>query len=144
MWTTDHTATTTAPAGAVWSAIRDLHSGIPIGPTSDSFELHGPFAVGTEITVTPKGQEPVTSTIIEVEPERAYADRTAFDDFALTFRHTLAATPEGGTAVTHTLVIDGDAADAVGPELGAQIAGDFPVAMAELLSAAEERAAAGA
>ena len=71
-----------------------------------------------------------------------YADRTVFGELTLTFRHTLAPTAEGGTAVTHTLEIDGEGSDAVGPELGPQIAGDFPVAMAELLRAAEERATA--
>ncbi|MEV8212397.1 SRPBCC family protein [Leifsonia sp. NPDC077715] len=144
MWTTRHTGTTTAPASAVWSALRDLHSGIPLGPASDSFELHGPFAVGTEVTVTPQGQEAMTSTIVELDPEQVYADRTVFGGLALTFRHTLKAQAGGGTEVTHTLEIDGPGADAVGPELGPQIAGDFPVAMAELLHSAEQRVAAGA
>ncbi len=144
MWTTSYDATTTAPAEAVWSALRDLHSGIPLGPASDRFELHGPFAVGTEVTVTPQGQEAMTSTIVELEPARVYADRTVFGDLALTFRHTLAPRPDGGTDVAHTLEIDGPGADEVGPELGPQIAGDFPVAMAELLHAAEQRVGAGA
>ena len=144
MWTTAYDASTPAPAEAVWAALRDLHSGIPLGPASDSFELHGPFAVGTAVTVTPQGQEPMTSTIVELEPERVYADRTVFGDLALTFRHTLRARTDGGTQVTHALEIDGPGADEVGPELGPQIAGDFPVAMAELLHAAEQRVAAGA
>jgi len=142
MWTTQHAASTPAPASAVWSALRDLHSGTPLGPASDSFELHGPFAVGTEVTVTPQGQDAMTSTIVELDPERVYADRTVFGPLSLTFRHTLAPTAEGGTRVTHTLEIDGEGADQAGPELGPQIAGDFPVAMAELLHAAEERASA--
>ena len=49
---------------------------------------------------------------------------------------------DGGTEVTHTLEIDGEGADAVGPDLGPQIAGDFPVAMEELLRAAERRSQA--
>jgi hypothetical protein len=143
MWTTEYTAGTNAPASEVWSALRDLHSGTPLGPSSDLFELHGPFAVGTTLTVTPQGQEAMTSEIVELEPERVYADRTAFGELALTFRHTLTARADGGTDVTHTLEIDGAGADAVGPELGPQIAGDLPVAMAELLAAAEGRAATG-
>ncbi|MGN7798263.1 SRPBCC family protein [Leifsonia sp. 22587] len=141
MWTTQHSAGTGAPASAVWSALRDLHSGTPLGPASDRFELHGPFAVGTTVTVTPQGQDSMTSEIVELDPERVYADRTAFGGLALTFRHTLAPRADGGTDVTHTLEIDGEDADAVGPELGPQIAGDFPVAMAELLRAAEARVA---
>jgi hypothetical protein len=41
--------------------------------------------------------------------------------------------------VTHILEIEGQGAEAIGPELGTQIAGDFPEAMDELLAAAEER-----
>ncbi|GAA3024654.1 SRPBCC family protein [Microbacterium dextranolyticum] len=139
MWITEYRATTTATPAAVWDALRALHSGQPLGPESDSFELHGPFAVGTVLTITPQGQEPMQSTIVDLVPERRYADRTLFGGLSLTFRHDLAPTDEGGTAVTHTLIIDGTDADKVGPDLGPQISGDFPVAMAELLAAAESR-----
>jgi hypothetical protein len=136
MWTTEYRAETTASADRVWAALRDLHSGIPLGPNSDSFELHGPFAVGTEVSITPQGQDTLLSTIVELEPDRVYADRTEFGGLILTFRHTLEPLP-GGTAVTHRLEIDGDGADEVGPELGPQISADFPTAMDELLTAAE-------
>ncbi|KHK96063.1 polyketide cyclase [Microbacterium mangrovi] len=138
MWTTSYDVTTTATPEDVWDALTALHSGIPLGPNSDSFELHGPFAAGTTLTVTPQGQESMTSTIVELDPVRVYADQTVFGDLTLTFRHTLAA-HDGGTRVTHTLEITGDGSDEVGPELGPQISGDFPVAMAELLAAAESR-----
>ncbi|MCE1174277.1 MAG: hypothetical protein LWW77_06680 [Propionibacteriales bacterium] len=137
MWTTTYQSHTPAAPAAVWAAITALHSGTPIGPNSDSFELHGPFAVGTQVTVTPVGQDAMTSTIIEVEPEVAYADETIFGELRLVFRHVLEAQPDGGTAVSHTLMIDGPHADEIGPELGPQISGDFPVAMAELCAAAE-------
>jgi hypothetical protein len=141
MWTTSHEATTSARPAAVWSALEALHSGTPLGPNSDSFELHGPFAVGTTLTITPQGQDSLQSTIVELEPGAVYADRTVFGDLALTFRHDLAPVDGGGTRVTHTLTIEGPSADEVGPELGPQISGDFPVAMAELLTAAEQREA---
>jgi hypothetical protein len=140
MWTTNYEQTTAAAPSAVWSALQKLHSGTPLGPDSDSFELHGPFAVGTTLTITPQGQDPMQSTIVELVPNATYADRTAFGDLELTFRHDLTPTAAGGTTVTHTLVIDGPGADEIGPELGPQISGDFPVAMAELLAAAENAA----
>jgi len=143
MWTTRYEATTSAAPAAVWSALEALHSGTPLGPSSDSFELHGPFAVGTTLTITPQGQDPVESTIVELEPGAVYADRTVFGDLALTFRHDLAPDDGGGTRVTHTLTIDGPSADEVGPELGPQISGDFPVATAELFAAAEQRETPG-
>ncbi|KJC64662.1 polyketide cyclase [Agreia bicolorata] len=140
MWTTNYEQTTTATPSAVWAALEKLHSGTPLGPSSDAFELHGPFAVGTTLTITPQGQEPMQSTIVALVPNTTYADRTVFGDLELTFRHDLAPTPDGGTMVTHTLVIDGPGSEDIGPELGPQISSDFPVAMAELLSAAERAA----
>lgn len=141
MWTTEHCATTDVEPAAVWTALRDLHSGVPLGPHSDRFELHGPFAVGTEVSVTPQGQETMRSTIVELDEPRTYADRTAFGELMLLFRHTVTPLDDGGTSVTHQLEITGPDADEVGPELGPQISGDFPIAMEELLVAARGRSA---
>jgi len=140
MWTTNYEQTTAAAPSAVWGALEKLHSGTPLGPNSDAFELHGPFAVGTTLTITPQGQDPMQSTIVTLVPGVTYADRTLFGDLELTFRHDLSPTADGGTTVTHTLTIDGPGSDEIGPELGPQISGDFPDAMAELLSAAEHPA----
>lgn len=137
MWTTSYTAQTTAKSTDVWDALRALHSGISLGPASDTFELHGPFAVGTRVTVRPQGQDAMQSMITELEPGLVYADQTSFGELLLTFRHQLESTPTGGTTVTHTLEITGTGCDQVGPELGPQISGDFPVAMAELIAHAE-------
>jgi hypothetical protein len=139
MWTTTYEATTSASAEDVWVSLESLHSGNPLGPDSDSFELHGPFAVGTTLTVTPQGQESMQSTIVELEPERVYADQTVFGELTLTFRHRIVPFEQGGARVAHTLEISGAGSDEIGPELGPQISGDFPVAMAELLAAAESR-----
>jgi hypothetical protein len=137
MWTTDHEATTDARPAAVWEALRALHSGTPLGPNSDSFELHGPFQVGTRVTITPQGQESMESVIVELEPDVVYADQTAFGDLTLTFRHRLSPTAAGGTTVTHELEISGEGADEIGQELGPQISSDFPASMRELFAAAE-------
>ena len=137
MWTTHFSDTTSAAPEAVWAALEALHSGTPLGPGSDSFELDGPFAVGSTVTVTPRGQDALESQIVTLEPASAYADRTVFGDLVLTFRHDLEPIPGGGTRVTHTLTIDGPTADEAGPEIGPQISGDFPAGMSELLAAAE-------
>jgi len=39
MWTTEHTAITDVQPAAIW-ALRDLHSGVPLGEHSDRFQLH--------------------------------------------------------------------------------------------------------
>lgn len=137
MWTTKHQGTTAADTEAVWEALQALHSGSILGPNSDLFELHGPFEAGTRLTVTPQGQEPMESVITELEHGVLYTDQTVFGGLTLTFRHRLDPASAGGTTVTHELEITGEGADELGPELGPQISGDFPVAMGELLAAAE-------
>jgi hypothetical protein len=140
MWTTEHTAETTLPPAAVWAALADLHRGELTYPGADVFELHGPFAVGSTLSVTPDGgPDTFESTIVDLVEERTYADRTAFGDVALLFRHTLTPLDDGGTRLTHRLEITGDGADTTGPELGPQISDDFPSSMAALLAAAEQR-----
>jgi hypothetical protein len=139
MWTTEYRTEADVAPQAIWAALRDLHSGVKLSENSDTFELHGPFEVGTAVSVTPQGQGTFQSKIIElVEPE-LYADQTSFGDVTLLFRHTLAPLADGGTEITHRLEIDGPGADAIAPELGPQISEDFPAAMDDLIAAARVR-----
>ena len=139
MWTTEYSAETEAAPESVWEALRDLHSGTKLSDKSDTFELHGPFVVGTAISVTPQGQDTFQSKIIELVEPTVYADETAFGDLTLRFRHTLTPTGSGGTAIVHRLEIEGPGSENVAPELGPQISGDFPATMADLIEAACER-----
>lgn len=135
MWSTEYTAETTLDRKTVWAALRGLHEGTLTYEGADTFELHGPFAVGTELTVTPLGQGSFHSTIIDLVENETYADQTVYGDITLLFRHTL--TPsDAGTRVTHRLEIDGASADAVGPQLGPQISNDFGDSMARLFEQA--------
>jgi hypothetical protein len=135
MWSTEYTAVTPLPRASVWAALRGLHTAELTYDGADVFEPHGPFAVGSQLTVTPAGQGAFLSTIVELVENEVYADRTEFNGLTLFFRHTLADT-EAGTSVTHRLEIDGEASDQVGPELGPQISGDFDDSMAKLFELA--------
>jgi len=135
MWTTEYTATTPLPRDAVWTALRELHSGRLTYPGADRYVLDGPFAVGSRIAITPEGQDEMISTIVELVDYERYADVTEFGQLSLLFRHTLESV-DGGTRVTHRLQISGEGADEVGPELGPQISGDFDTSMAALFEQA--------
>lgn len=141
MWSTQYSAETSATPAAVRAVLKDLHSGKPLSERRDKFELHGPFAVGTELSVTPQGQETLRSRIVELVENEVYADETEFEGLVLRFRHSLARRDDGGTRITHELVIAGDGADEVGPELGPQTSADFPVTMDDLVKAAERAGA---
>lgn len=138
MWTTSVTATTELPVASVWSALEALHKGTATYDGADRFELHGPFAAGSDVDVTPVGQQTFRSTIIELDAPHLYADRTEYEGLILTFRHRLAETATG-TTVTHELEIDGPGADEVGPELGPQISSDFGESLESLFGLAASR-----
>jgi hypothetical protein len=84
----------------------------------------------------PKGQDPITSVIVQATENELYADQTDLDEVTLRFSHTLRRLARGGTRVTHRLEITGPAADQVGPVLGPAITEDFPEAMDALLARA--------
>lgn len=90
--------------------------------------------------MTPQGQDTLRSRIVELVENEVYADETSFGELLLRFRHTLARLGNGGTRITHALVIDGKDADQMGPELG-PISVDFPTAMSDLIAAAERQPA---
>jgi len=135
MWNHEHAAVCPLPVDRVWAALRALHEGRLTYEGADTFELHGPFAAGTKVSVTPAGQETFESEIVDVVENVTYADRTEYGDVVLLFRHTLRPVA-GGTEVTHRLEISGPAADTVGPELGPMISGDFDQSMAKLFEEA--------
>ena len=140
-WSTQYSAETDVSPQAIWAALRDARLGT--GPRiagGNTYEIHGPFAIGTELSVTPDGSgEALSSTIVELLDGAAYADRTEFNGLILTDRHELTPLPGGGTRVTHQLIIGGPAAQTVGPNLGPQISEDYPAVMDALIGAATAR-----
>jgi hypothetical protein len=84
----------------------------------------------------PKGQDPITSVILEATENQAYADQTDLGEVTLRFSHDLQPFAGGGTRVTHRLEITGPAAAQLGPELGPAITEDFSEAMEALLARA--------
>ena len=137
MWTHEHTGEAAASPEAVWRVLRELDDWPAWDTSMEWVRLQGPFGVGSQVLMKPKGQEPITSLIVEATENRVYADETEFGEVRLRFSHTLEPLAHGGTTVMHRLEITGPAADTVGPELGPAITEDFPEAMAALLASAE-------
>jgi hypothetical protein len=136
MWSYEFATDTDLDRSSCWTALAAVHTGQASTAGGDIFELHGPFEVGTELSVTPAGQETFRSVITDLDEGKAYADLTQYEGLTLAFRYTLADLPGGGTRLSHRLVIDGDGADAVGPKLGPQITADFPADLDELIALA--------
>lgn len=123
------------PGGGL-EVLRDLDQWASWATSMEWVRLHGPFQVGSQVTMKPKGQDPITSVIVEATENQLYADQTSMGEVTLRFSHTLQPLEGGGTKVTHRLEITGPAADQVGPELGPAITEDFPEALDALLARA--------
>jgi hypothetical protein len=141
MWSHEHVTETDLTPAEIWAVRSDVDSWATWDTSMDEIALLGPFAVGSQVSMTPQGQDPIRSTIVAVEPQALYADEAEFGGVTLRFSHALTELDGGGTRIVHRLTISGAAADEVGPELGPQITEDFPEAMAALIAAA--RATAG-
>ena len=136
-WEHDYTQNTTVPADAVWAALRNLYTGLTQSDTGDDICLHGPFATGAALSVTPHGADFVVHCVItELDAGKTYAYRSHFNNLYLTSRHTLVRLPGGGTRITHHSVISGPGAEVVGLQLGPRITEDRPQTMHALIDAA--------
>jgi uncharacterized protein YndB with AHSA1/START domain len=141
MWVHEHRAETATGPEAVWRVLRDLDQWASWDTSMEWVRLQGPFQVGSQVVMKPKGQDPITSVIVEARENRVYADQTDLGDVTLRFSHSLEPLEGGGTSIVHRLEIGGPAADRVGPELGPAITEDFPEAMDALLARAAAVAA---
>jgi len=141
IWSTAYTAETSVAREDIWAALRALYTGTKLSDRSDTIEIHGPFAVGTDLSVTPQGADvAIRCTIIDLVDGEVYAYQAVFSGLLLTSRHSLTRLANGGTRITHRAEIAGPTADTAGPELGPRISEDFPAAMEDLIAAARSRA----
>jgi hypothetical protein len=137
MWSHQHVAESQLSPAAIWQVLTALDEWPSWDTSMAEVKLLGPLAVGTHVSMTPSGQEPIVSTIVELEPMRRYADEAKFNGLTLRFSHTLTPLPDGGARIEHDLVVSGGPAD-VEAEVGAMVCADFPEAMAALLARAAE------
>ena len=133
MWIHEHAVETAVRRDLVWQALADIDNWTAWDTSMQEIKLTGPFEVGGTVAMTPIGQDPIVSTIVEIVEGRSYADETSFGGVTLRFSHTLEDVADG-TRIVHRLEITGDAADELGPEIGPQITEDFPEAMTGLIT----------
>jgi len=134
MWAHEYTAESALASDVIWAVLADVDNWARWDTSMESVKLQGPFAVGTPVTMTPKGQDPINSVITAITKNELYADETDMGDVTLRFSHALTRLPDGGTRIVHRLEITGPKADEIGPEIGPAITGDFPDAMQALLA----------
>ncbi|WP_405135784.1 SRPBCC family protein [Nocardia sp. NBC_01388] len=133
MWEYEYSAETDVDPEALWRSWSDPDRWPEWNPGIESFELDGPFAVGTTFRMTSPEGDTVELRFVEIIEGRLWADVFTGEGFEIRTDHRLQLLAPGRTMVTYRTEITGPAADAAGPEIGAQITADFPDVVAGLI-----------
>ncbi|WP_250280584.1 MULTISPECIES: SRPBCC family protein [unclassified Frankia] len=132
MWEYEHSATAEVTAEAVWKLYVDTASWSIWDTGIVGLALDGPFVPGTTGKLTPKGQDPVIITLVEVEENRSFIDEANLGGIVLRAIHRLEPLADGRTRITHRIEITGPAADTLGPQIGPAVTAGVPETIATL------------
>jgi hypothetical protein len=126
MWTSEQSIETAASPDAIWRLWSDVAGWPEWNADIEHIEISGPFAAGSTITMTPIGQDPIELRIADaVEPD-LFVDEAELGDVVVRTIHRVEGLEGDRSRVVYRMEISGEAADAVGPELGPRISADFP------------------
>lgn len=135
MWEYQNAVETTAAPEAIWRIWSDVENWGTWNAEIEKIEINGPFAAGSQILMTPPGDDPVPLVIAEAVENERFVDEARFGDLLLRTTHRIDA-DQGRTRVVYRMEITGSGADEAGPEIGPGITADWPETMAALVKMA--------
>lgn len=140
MWSTEYALTAEASPEALWQVLSDVERWDAWNDGIETIAVDGPVAVGTTFRMKPPGEDELSSTLVELEPNRLLTDVTEVGGLVIRVAHRLEPLAGGGTSITYRVEVSGPAADAAGEEVGKAISADFPEVLAALAAAASATA----
>lgn len=139
MWSREYTLDTEADPESVWRLLSDVDGWDAWNDGIETIMLDGPLAFGTTFRMTPTGEDALTSTIAEVEPNRRLTDVTDLGELMIRVVHQLEPRATGGTSIAYRVEVTGSAAEDAGEEIGTAVSSDFPDVLAALAAVALAR-----
>jgi uncharacterized protein YndB with AHSA1/START domain len=136
MWATEYTSAAAASPEVIWQLLSDVDGWGDWNAGIETITLDGPLVVGATFRMKPPGDDVLTSTIAELEPNRLLTDVTEVGDLVVRVVHRLDPLPDGGTSITYRVEVGGPAADATCEQVGTAVSADFPDVLAALAAAA--------
>jgi hypothetical protein len=131
----------TAEAAAVWRLWEDTATWQEWDDGIEWCRLDGPFRAGTSGELRPKGGPKVRFTLLEVDPDRGFKDRSRLPLASLDFTHRLEPV-DGGVRVTHRVEVSGPLGWLFCRLMGPGMRAGLPATVRSLAARAEARAAA--
>jgi Polyketide cyclase / dehydrase and lipid transport len=139
MWSTEHRIETSATPEQIWRLWADVPGWPEWNADIERIELVGPFAEGSRIVMTPRGQEPIELRVAEAAEPELFVDEADFGDVVVRTTHRVQRVAGDRSKVTYRMEISGPQADTLGPQIGPEISGDFPQTIAALAERAAGR-----
>ncbi|MFJ6663125.1 MULTISPECIES: polyketide cyclase [unclassified Streptomyces] len=136
MWDYEHSIETSATPEAIWRVWADVENWGTWNAEIEKIEINGPFAAGTQITMTPPGDDPVLLLIAEAVEDELFVDEARFNGLLLRTTHRIDRIDQDRIRVVYRMEITGAGADEVGPQIGPGITADWPDTMAALVKLA--------
>jgi hypothetical protein len=137
MWATEHSIETSAAPEEIWRLWVDVPGWPEWNGDIERIELHGPFATGSRIVMTPIGQEPIELRIAEVGGPELFVDEADMGEIVVRTTHRVEPLDAERGRITYRMEITGPAADTLGPQIGPEISADFPQTLAALVERVE-------
>lgn len=132
MWEYEHSIETSATPEAIWRLWADVENWGTWNAEIEKIEMNGPFAAGTQITMTPPGDDPVLLRIAEAVEDELFIDEARFNGLLLRTTHRIDRIDQSRIRVVYRMEITGTGADEAGPQIGPGITADWPETMASL------------
>lgn len=129
--------TTTASRATVWKLWTDINRWSTWNPGLDQATLVGPFVSGAQFSMTPSGQDAMTSRITNVEEGSAFTDDTVLGDICVTVEHRIVPQEDGLLGIVYSARVTGPGAE----HIGAAITEDFDDVLAALVKLAQSEVA---
>lgn len=127
------TTTTSASRSTIWSLWTDVNNWSRWNAGIEQAKLTGPFVVGATFSMTPSGQEAMTTRLVQVEEGVVFADETVLGDICVTVEHRIEPVDRDTLRIAYSARVTGPGAEHV----GAMVTEDFDDVLAALVTLAE-------
>lgn len=132
MWEYENSIETSATPEAIWRLWADVENWGAWNAEIEKIEISGPFAAGTQIAMTPPGDDPILLLIAEAVQDELFVDEARFNGLLLRTTHRIDRIDQDRIRVVYRLEITGSGADEAGPQIGPGITADWPDTMTAL------------
>jgi uncharacterized protein YndB with AHSA1/START domain len=141
MWKTAHTELTSASPDAIWDVIADLDHWPSWNPGIRGAHPEGPVQAGTSGRLTVPNGMSRHFTVLEAKPRASLAVGVSWPGVRQRFQYAIDPIRDDGARVTMVATMDGPLTTIFNRLVGRQIARNYPVALRQLVAAAEKRGA---